>query len=83
MIEVISPAGFEHFFRELTDLTAAGPPDIAAIGTLAEAYGLQFGEAPWLPDVIARYRHPALRDRRIAGPRSPREHTGTIAPHRL
>ena len=29
---------------------------LAAIGALAEAYGLQFGEAPWLPDVIARYR---------------------------
>jgi mannose-6-phosphate isomerase-like protein (cupin superfamily) len=56
MIEVISPAGFEHFFRELTDLTAAGPPDMTAIGALAEAYGLQFGEAPWLPDVTARYR---------------------------
>src|SRR3954471_16306287 len=56
MIEVISPAGFEHFFRELTDLTASGPPDMAAIGALAQAYGLQFGEAAWLPDVIARYR---------------------------
>jgi hypothetical protein len=56
MIEVISPAGFEHFFREVSDLTAAGPPDMAAIGALAEAYGLQLGEAPWLPDVIARYR---------------------------
>ena len=56
MIEVISPAGFEHFFRELTDLTEAGPPDMAAIGVLAQAYGLQFGEAAWLPDVIARYQ---------------------------
>jgi quercetin dioxygenase-like cupin family protein len=56
MIEVISPAGFEHFFREVRDLTAAGPPDMAAIGALAEAYGVQFGEAPWLPNVIARYR---------------------------
>jgi quercetin dioxygenase-like cupin family protein len=55
MIEVISPAGFEHFFRELSDLTAAGPPDMAAIGALAEAYGLRFGEAPWLSDVVARY----------------------------
>jgi mannose-6-phosphate isomerase-like protein (cupin superfamily) len=62
MIEVISPAGFEHFFRELSDLTAAGPPDMAAIGALAESYGLRFGEAPWLPDVIARYRlTPPLR----------------------
>ena len=56
MIEVISPARFEHFFRELSDLTAAGPPDMAAIGGLAKAYGLRFGEAPWLPDIIARYQ---------------------------
>jgi quercetin dioxygenase-like cupin family protein len=26
MIEVISPAGFEHFFRELAAVIAAGPP---------------------------------------------------------
>jgi quercetin dioxygenase-like cupin family protein len=26
MIEVISPAGFEHFFRELADMAAGGPP---------------------------------------------------------
>ena len=55
MIEVISPAGFENFFRDLTDLTAAGPPDLEALASLADAYGLRFGEAPWLPDLIARY----------------------------
>jgi len=26
IIEVISPAGFEHFFREMAELAAAGPP---------------------------------------------------------
>lgn len=55
MIEVISPAGFENFFRDLTDITAAGPPTPDAIAALADAYGLQFGEAPWLPDLIDRY----------------------------
>ena len=35
MIEVISPAGFENFFRELSDMTAAGRPDRAAIAELA------------------------------------------------
>jgi hypothetical protein len=55
MIEIISPAGFDGFFKELSDLLAAGPPDPAAIGTLAEAYGVSFGAADWLPDVIARY----------------------------
>jgi mannose-6-phosphate isomerase-like protein (cupin superfamily) len=55
MIEIISPAGFEQFFRELADLVEAGPPRLADISALAENYGLQFGQAAWLPDVIARY----------------------------
>ena len=55
MIEVISPVGFEKFFRDLADLTTDGAPPFEAIATLAEAYGLQFGEPPWLPDLIARY----------------------------
>lgn len=55
MIEVISPAGFENFFRELADLGADGPPAFDVIAQLAASYGLQFGHAEWLPDVIARY----------------------------
>jgi len=55
MIEIISPAGFEDFFRELSDLLAAGPPEGAQLPALAERYGLQFGEPEWLPDVISRY----------------------------
>jgi quercetin dioxygenase-like cupin family protein len=55
MIEVISPAGFEHFFWGMADQLEAGPPDPDAIGKLAAKYGLQFGEAPWLPDIISRY----------------------------
>ena len=55
MIEVISPAGFEHFFREMADLTAAGPPQLPEIIALADRYGLQFGQPDWLPDLIARY----------------------------
>ncbi len=27
MIEIISPSGFENFFRELSEILAAGPPD--------------------------------------------------------
>lgn len=56
MIEVISPAGFEHFFRELAGLLAAGPPDPADVAALADRYGLQFGEPDWLPDLISRYQ---------------------------
>lgn len=55
MVEIISPAGFENFFRELSELLAAGPPAEGAIPALADRYGLQFGEPDWLPDVISRY----------------------------
>ena len=55
MIEVISPAGFEHFFREMADLTAAGPPQLPEVIALADRYGLQGGQPDWLPDLIARY----------------------------
>jgi hypothetical protein len=55
MIEVISPAGFERFFRELSDMTAAGAPDPAAVAGLALRYELPFEQPDWLPDVIARY----------------------------
>jgi len=55
MIEVISPAGFEHFFREMADLTAAGPPPLPEVMALADRYGLRFGQPDWLPGLIARY----------------------------
>ena len=55
MIEVISPAGFEHFFRELADLTATGPPQLPEFMALAGRYGLQGGQPDWLPGLIARY----------------------------
>jgi quercetin dioxygenase-like cupin family protein len=55
MIEVISPAGFEGFFRELSELVAAGEEDRDVLLALASSYGLEFGEAAWLPDVIERY----------------------------
>ena len=55
MIEVISPAGFENFFRELAELLESDTPDLARIPALGARYGLQFGEPEWLPDVISRY----------------------------
>lgn len=55
MIEIISPAGFENFFRELSELLAAGPPEPGQVPALAQHYGLQFGEPDWLPDVISRF----------------------------
>src|SRR3954451_10650178 len=55
MIEIISPAGFEHFFRELSELLAAGPPQNGEIGDIAARYGLQFGQPDWLPALASRY----------------------------
>ena len=54
MIEIISPAGFEGFFREVTDLAAAGAA-LRPAGRAGGNYGLEFGDAGWLPDIIARY----------------------------
>ena len=56
MIEIISPAGLEHLFHEVADLAAAGPPPFDQIAALAANYGLEFGDADWLPDIIARYQ---------------------------
>ena len=55
MIEVISPSGFELFFRDLAELVAAGSPAPDVLAGLADAYGLQFGSPSWLPDLIRRY----------------------------
>ena len=55
MIEIISPAGFEHFFWGMTELASAGPPEPDAIAALAADHGLEFGGAPWMDDVIERY----------------------------
>ena len=55
MIEVISPAGFENFFQELSDLLSQGPPQLEVLSELGGKYGLQFGNPDWLPDVIQRY----------------------------
>lgn len=55
MIEIISPAGFELFFRDVADLAAAGTTDPAAFVALAASYGLEFGEPDWQADVLRRY----------------------------
>jgi quercetin dioxygenase-like cupin family protein len=60
MIEIITPAGFEDFFREVTELTAKGAPDPAGLAELSERYGLPFAEPDWLPDIVERYRLTSL-----------------------
>lgn len=55
MIEIISPAGFENFFRDIADLAAAGAPAFEDVAKVAAAYGLEFGQPSWLEDVVNRY----------------------------
>ena len=58
ILEVISPAGFEHFFRELDELMREGNFDPEA---LSERYGIEF-EMESVPRLCAEHGlvHPAL-----------------------
>ncbi|MEV6304498.1 cupin domain-containing protein [Actinoplanes sp. NPDC051861] len=55
MIEVISPAGFELFFRAVADMIEAGDPDPERGAALAAEHGLSFVDTPWLADVVRRF----------------------------
>jgi quercetin dioxygenase-like cupin family protein len=55
MIEIISPAGFERFFVELSEMASSGPLDPAEMQALGQRYQLPFAQPAWLPDVIERY----------------------------
>lgn len=58
LLEIISPAGFEMFFRGLAPLVAApGEPDMAAMDALDERFGVagQLGQLDWIPDLVQRY----------------------------
>jgi quercetin dioxygenase-like cupin family protein len=55
MIEIISPAGFEHYFREVADLVSAAPIEPGRAATIAARFGLGFEQPDWLGDVIERY----------------------------
>jgi quercetin dioxygenase-like cupin family protein len=69
IVEVITPGGFENYFRELGELLtsrthepgalvepAPGPSHESAQFTeLAAKYGLTYGRPDWLDDVVARY----------------------------
>ncbi len=52
MLELISPAGFENYFRELAPLLAAADRDEAAIGDVVGRYQLDidFGTIPLLAE---------------------------------
>ena len=68
IVEVITPGGFESYFRELGELLAASEPDTAtelaaganlhesdAFAKLAAKYGITYGNPDWLDNVVVRY----------------------------
>ena len=55
MVEIISTAGFENFFRDAADLAEAGTTDVSAFLALADAYGLRPGDPDWEADVVRCY----------------------------
>jgi quercetin dioxygenase-like cupin family protein len=56
MIEIITPAGFEKYFMELAEATAAAGrrPDPSVIAPIAERFGLTF-DFTEVPDIVARH----------------------------
>src|SRR5215212_9695673 len=54
ILEVISPAGFEHFFEELLDMGGAFKADPAALGELSERYGLEM-QPDSIPGLLERF----------------------------
>jgi mannose-6-phosphate isomerase-like protein (cupin superfamily) len=55
ILEIISPAGFEGYFEELTELLGdAGPPGPAQIAALAARYGLEL-DFESVPRLVEEY----------------------------
>ncbi|MEE6178907.1 cupin domain-containing protein [Mycobacterium sp. 050134] len=63
IIEVITPGGFENYFRELGELLADRADDPIAqvvrerpeFRELADKYGLTYGSPDWCDDIVRRY----------------------------
>jgi quercetin dioxygenase-like cupin family protein len=61
IVEVITPGGFEQYFRDLSDLFTTGRTageslhETPEFAELAERYGLTYGSPDWLDSVLARY----------------------------
>lgn len=54
--EIIAPSGFEHCFVEIGEVFAKpGPPDAAALASIANRYGLTM-ERSTAPELIAKHR---------------------------
>ncbi|GII55941.1 cupin [Planotetraspora thailandica] len=62
IIEVITPGGFENYFRELSELLGSVKPASGVklhatpeFADLAARYGLTYGDPDWFDDVVVRY----------------------------
>jgi hypothetical protein len=63
IIEIITPGGFENYFRELCELLAEHADDpvgkvmheLPEFGDLADKYGLTYGAPDWMHDIRQRY----------------------------
>ena len=63
IIEVITPGGFENYFRELGELLLEHADDptgqilheLPEFGELADKYGLTYGDPDWMDDIRQRY----------------------------
>ncbi|HWJ44145.1 MAG TPA: cupin domain-containing protein [Gaiellaceae bacterium] len=54
ILEIIAPAGFENFFRELSDLGGAISADPSALGELNARYGLEM-QPETVPGLLERF----------------------------
>jgi mannose-6-phosphate isomerase-like protein (cupin superfamily) len=54
ILEIISPAGFEDFFQELSDMGGALKADPEQLGALSERYGLQM-QPDSVPGLLERF----------------------------
>lgn len=56
VLEIISPAGFEGYFEQLSDLLAAegAPPDPVKVGVIADGFGLELDLAS-IPRLTAEH----------------------------
>jgi mannose-6-phosphate isomerase-like protein (cupin superfamily) len=54
ILEIISPAGFERFFRELSDIGGAVRADPEAVAELSERYGLEM-QPDTVPGLLERF----------------------------
>jgi mannose-6-phosphate isomerase-like protein (cupin superfamily) len=61
IVEIISPAGFENFFRELAQVYATGAPDLARFAAACNEYGLDM-DPESVPGLCKRFGlvHPMM-----------------------